>query len=267
MNIFKFELKNLRFSILIWGASIAVSLVSFMAFFPAISENTAEFEALMENYPKELLAFFGMNPDLPMSSLLGFLSITFGMIQIPIAIQAANYGFNMLSVEEREMTADFLLSKPISRKKILISKFLAALTALTAVNIMFAVATVIALYLFKGDEPFALEHVYVLLSTTVLFQLYFVAVGMLISVSVKKIASVISYSMALGFGLYIVFGLQSTLGTGFLAYFTPYSYFDASDILETGNYDLVKSLICVGIIIVSFGLSYYLYQKRNVHSL
>ncbi|MCF7931216.1 MAG: ABC transporter permease [Acholeplasmataceae bacterium] len=267
MNIYKFELKNLRSSILIWGAAISVSLISFLAFFPSISANTVEFEALMENYPKELLAFFGMNPDLPMSSLLGYLSITFGMMQIPIAIQAANYGFNMLSVEEREMTADFLLSKPISRKKILISKFLASLTALTAINLIFALSTILALYLFKGDEPFALENVYVLLSTTILFQLFFVGVGMLISVSVKKIASVISYSMALGFGLYVIFGLKSTLGTGFLAYLTPYAYFDASDILETGTYDVVKTLICVGIIIVSFGLSYYLYQKRNIHSL
>lgn len=257
----------LRSSILIWGVSVAFSLIAFLAFFPSISANTAQFEALMANYPKELLAFFGMNPDLPMSSMLGYFGITFGMMQIPIAIQAANYGFHMLSVEEREMTADFLLSKPISRKKILISKFLASFTALTVVNIALALSSILAINLFKGEETVVFKNVYILLSTTVLFQLFFVGIGMLISVSVKKIASVISYSMALGFGLYILFGLKSALGTGFLAYLTPYAFFESSDILTLGQYDLVKTIICVSVIIVSFGLSYYLYNKRNIHSL
>ncbi len=267
MNIFKFELKNLRSSMLIWGLSIAFALLVFLAFFPTISANTDEFEALMANYPEELLAFFGMNPNLPMSSFLGYLSITFGMMQIPIAIQAANYGFSMLSVEEREMTADFLLSKPVSRTKIIISKFFASFTALTVINIVLMLSVVLATYLFKGEETVVLTNVFVLLSTTVLFQLYFVGVGMLISVSVKKIASVISYSMGLGFGLYIVFGLKSTLGTAFLAYVTPYAYFDAADILVTGKYDLIKTIICVSIIVLSLGSTYYLYKKRNIHSL
>ncbi len=267
MNIFKFEFKMLRSSILIWGLSISFSLLVFLAFFPTISANSTEFEALMANYPKEILAFFGMNPDLPMSSILGYFSITFGMMQIPIAIQAANYGFHMLSVEEREMTADFLLSKPISRKKILISKFLASFTALTIINVILGASSILALYLFKGDETIIFKNVYILLSTTVLFQLFFVGTGMLISVSVKKISSVISYSMAFGFGLYIVFGLKSTLGTAFLEYFTPYAYFDSAEILVTGQYDLVNTMICVGVIVLSLGLTYYLYKKRNIHSL
>ena len=36
----------------------------------------------------------------------------------------------MVSVEERELTADFLLAKPVGRNQILTSKLLAALTAL-----------------------------------------------------------------------------------------------------------------------------------------
>ncbi|MBU1093527.1 MAG: ABC transporter permease [Firmicutes bacterium] len=267
MNIYKFELKMLKSSILIWGLAIPLALFMYLAFFPTISADTSAFDALMENYPPELLAFFGMRPELPMSSLPGYLTITFGMMQIPIAIQAANYGIAFLSVEEREMTADFLLSKPVSRNKILVSKFLAAFTSLTIVNILFAGTTLVAIALFKGDSVIEMNRIYVLLSTTVLFQLFFVGIGMLISVSVKKIASVISYSMALGFGLYILFGLRSSVGTNFLGYITPYAYFEPAEILITGQYDLVYTMICVAVILFTFGMTYYLYNKRNIHSL
>jgi len=239
----------------------------YLAFYPAIAADTSAFDALMENYPKELLAFFGMKPELPMSTLLGYFSLTFGMMQIPIAIQASNYGFHMLSVEEREMTADFLLSKPITRTKILVSKFLASFTSLTIVNLSLWIATLLALILFKGDTVLELRNVYILLSSIVLFQLFFVGVGMLISVSVKKIASVISFSMTLGFGLYIVFGLKSTFSNDLLAIITPYAYFEPAEILISGHYNLLYTLICVFVIVVSFGLTYFLYNKRNIHSL
>lgn len=267
MNIYLFELKMLKKSIIIWSLAISLSLFLYLAFYPAMAAESAAFDALLANYPEEFLAFLGMRLDLPISSLLGYFALTFGMMQIPMAIQASNYGFHMLSVEEREMTADFLLSKPVSRKKILISKFLAALTSLTIVNIAVWIGSIAALLLFKGDTVLELNRVIVLLSTIVLFQLFFVSVGMLISVSVRKIPSVISFSMVMGFGLYIVYGFKSLFSSNILAYFTPYAYFESAEILITGKYDLIYTLVAVLIIIGSLTLSYILYNKRNIHSL
>ena len=65
-----------------------------------IATDTAALESIMENFPEEFLALFGMNSELPISSLKGYLALTFGMIYIPIALQASNYGFHILSVEE-----------------------------------------------------------------------------------------------------------------------------------------------------------------------
>ena len=49
---------------------------------------------------------FGMS-GIDMASVLGFYGLAFGFVQVCLAIQAANYGFSMLSVEERDLTADF----------------------------------------------------------------------------------------------------------------------------------------------------------------
>ena len=130
MNIFKFELKGYIKSIFIWASSIAFFLIIYMAFFPAMASDAEAFNSMMEAFPDEVMALMGINPDLPMMTIMGYYSLTMSFILIPVALQASNYGFNILSVEERELTADFLLTKPISRKTIYISKFSAALISL-----------------------------------------------------------------------------------------------------------------------------------------
>jgi len=90
---------------------------------------------MMASFPEELLIAFGMT-DIDMSTILGFFGLIFLIIQICLAIQAANYGFSLVSVEETDLTADFLLAKPVGRTKIMTSKLLAAITGLTITNLV-----------------------------------------------------------------------------------------------------------------------------------
>lgn len=267
MNIFKFEFKQLRTSILIWGLAVPASLFIYMAFFPIMADSADEFQIMMDLMPAEVLAMMGMIPELPVTTVLGYFSLTYTMIQIPLAIQAGNYGFNMLSVEERELTADFLISKPIKRSKIIISKFLATLLALTIVNAVIWLASISSILIFKSVDTIDLQPVYVLLSSVILFQLFFVSVGMLVSVLTKKIASVISYSMGLGFGMYILSSMGSLIGSDIFKLISPYSHFASSQILVDGHYDMTYASISIGIIIISLVGSYFLYLRRNIPSL
>ncbi|MCK5388031.1 MAG: ABC transporter permease subunit [Candidatus Izimaplasma sp.] len=267
MNIFLFELKNYRKSIIIWSLAIGFWILFYMAFFPMISSNSETYDLIMQDFPPEFLAMFGMNSDLPMSSVLGYFGLTFSMAQIPIAIQAANYGFHTLSVEERELTADFLLSKPVKRSKIIISKFFAALLSLSIVNIFVWISSIASIYLFSDAKPFDLNHVLVLLSTVTLFQLFFLSIGMAISVSVKKIRSVLSYSMAMGFGLYIMNSFKSLFSSDVFGIISPYSHFNPTYILIEGHYHITFTIISVLMIIVALVMSYFLYLRRNIPSL
>lgn len=267
MNVFLFELKMYKKSIIIWSIAISFWIIFYMAFYPMIATDSSAFEAIMADFPPEYLAAFGMNPDLPMSSILGYFSLTMGMTQIPIAIQASNYGFATLSVEERELTADFLLSKPVTRKKIIVSKFLAAFLALTIVNIFVWISSISSLYLFSGDQTFTLGVVILFLTTIGMFQLFFLSIGMVISVSVKKISSVLSYSMALSFGLYILNSLNSLFSSSIIGSVSPYTHFNPSDILANEQYNIGFTIVSISIIIISLLMSYFLYLRRNIHSL
>jgi len=267
MNIFWFEFRMYRKSIIIWSLAIPFFIFMYMSFFPMMASTNGDIDVLMEQMPQALIDFMGIHPDLPMSTITGYFSLTFSLIHIPIAINASNYGFHMLSVEERELTADFLLSKPIKRSKILVSKFLAALLSLTIINAVISIASIIAIYSFKGSADFEIIPVLYLLSSIILFQLFFMSIGMLISVSLKKIESVLSFSMALSFGLYIISTLKSMLGITFMGFLSPFSYFSPAEMLIEEKYNLILTLVCISIIIISITMTYFLYLKRNIHSL
>jgi len=267
MNVYLFELKMYKKSIIIWSAAIAFWIIFYMAFYPLIGGEGVDFDSIMSKFPKEFSALFGINNDLPVSSVLGYFSLTFSMAQIPIAIQAANYGFSSLSIEERELTADFLLSKPIKRETIIISKFLAALTSLMIVNVFIWISSIVAINMFKGDNVVSFDYVYILLSSVIFFQLFFLSLGMAISVLIKKINSVLSFSMAFALGLYVVNSFALIFSSDVLGYISPYSHFNPSYILVEGHYHPIYTVISILVIIVSLFMSYFLYLRRNIHSL
>ncbi len=267
MNIFIFEFRKHIVSFLIWSISIVTGILMFMAFFPSISTEAQAFADLMDSFPEEMLAIVGMNTDLPVSEMAGYFGLTYSFILIPIAIQASVYGFSMLSVEERELTADFLMTKPVTRGKILSAKFFANLLILLLTAAVIWGGAIFLIYTFKADAVVNYRDLNILLSTIPLFQLVFVSVGMLISQSVKKIESVLPYAMGLGFGTFILGSFKTLLSNDVFGYFSPYSYFDYNYILvegEVANWGLITALV---IITVSISATYFLYSRRNIASL
>ena len=266
-NVFKYEIKMHLKSIIIWCLNIFAGLVILMAFFPAFGKDAELLEKMYQYYPEELLKAFGMNSSLTLASALGYFAFCFAMIQLFLAIQASNYGFSILSVEERELTADYLLSKPVSRFKILSAKFLAAFTALTATNAVTWLGSFVSIELFRGGKEYDAKTLVTLLSTIVLFQLVFLSIGMITSVLVRKIRSVLSYSLALALGTYMLNAVRSIVGGDLLGYFTPFYHFEAVSILDKGKLNIPMASISIAIIVIALGTSAVLYSKRDIHSL
>ena len=266
MNIYTHELKmNLR-SVIIWSVSIAAVIFVFMAMFSGIAKDSEVMSDAMSKFPRELLIAFGMTEEMDWSSVLGFFGFIFLFCQICLAIQAANYGFALVSVEERELTADFLLAKPVSRPKILTSKLLAALTGLTITNLVVWIACFGFVNMFRGNRSYDSGALALLLLSIVVFQLFFLAVGLVISLLVKRVRSVTPFSMGLAFGLYILNAFGNMIGEDSLEVISPFKQFDPNYILQHAAYNLPLVLVSVFVILVSIPASYALYSRRNIHT-
>jgi len=265
MNIYKQELKMIRNSVITWSISISLLLLVFLSLFSSFANDAAILNEAMEQFPKELLMAFGMT-GIDMSTVLGFFSFAFLFCQICLAIQASNYGFGLVSLEERDMTADFLLAKPISRTHILTSKLLAAFTGLTITNIVIWISSFVFIGLFRDGRAYDRGTLLLLLSSIVLFQLFFLTVGILVSLLMKKVRSVTPLSMALAFGMYVISAFGGMLGDAKMELITPFKHFEPNYIVTNAAYDMPLVLISVSVIIISIAGSYVLYAKRNINS-
>jgi ABC-2 type transport system permease protein len=264
-NIYRHEFKMYSRSVIVWSVAILALILLFVSLFSSFAADAVLLNEMMANFPEQLLVAFGLT-GVDLATILGYFSLAFLFVQICLAIQAANYGFALVSVEEREWTADFLLAKPVARTQILTSKLLAVLSGLAITDVVIWAGSVGCITLFKGDATYDAGSLLLLLLSIVPFQLFFLAVGLVVSLLVKRIRSVTPYAMALGFGMYVLSVFGDMLGESFLEDLTPFKHFDASYIIQHGAYDLPLVLISASVIVVSVAGSYLLYARRDIPS-
>jgi len=263
MTIFKQELKASWRSVVAWGVGIAALILVFGSLFSSFAKDAALLNEMMSKFPPALLTAFGVN-GLDMSTVLGYFSLVFLFIQLCLAIQAANAGFSLVSIEEREWTADFLLAKPVGRAQILTSKLLAALVGLIITDAVVWITCIAIIGLSSGDRPYDAKALLLLLLSLIVFQLFFLGVGLVISLLVKRVRSVTPYGMALAFGMYVLSVFGGMLGESVLEKITPFMHFDPKYIVAHGAYNTPLVLISIVVIVISLAASYMLYERRDM---
>jgi ABC-2 type transport system permease protein len=235
----------------------------FFSLFPTMAEQATLMNKMLANFPPEMRAAFGLG-TVDLASVLGFFSFIFLFAQICLAIQASNYGFSLVSIEESELTADFLMSKPVSRSSVLTSKLLAAITSLTITNLVVWISSFAAISLFNDGREYELRTLLLLLISIVIFQLFFLSVGLVVSLLVKRLRNVTPYALGLGIGTYVLSAFSGIFDDVFLELLTPFKHLDAAYIVKNGAYDLPLVALNIGVTLVSLGLSYWLYIRRDI---
>jgi ABC-2 type transport system permease protein len=262
-NIYFHELRARMRSVIVWSISLTALLLIYFAIFPGFADQADLINQMMSSFPPMLLEAFGMGRT-NLATVVGFYSLIFTFVQLCLAIQAGNYGFGLVSIEESELTADFLLSKPVSRTQVLTSKLLAALTSLTITNAVVWVVTWMAIAAFAGKYPVETSSLLLLLASIVIFQVFFMTVGLVISLLVSRVRSVTPYSLGLGFGMYVLSAFSGMFGSSAIEYITPFKHFDPAAIAQNKAYDTPLVLLNVAISLIALGISYWRYIRRDI---
>jgi ABC-2 type transport system permease protein len=262
-TIFLHEFKARLRSVITWSIALVAIILIFLSIFPAFAAQAGLLNETMSKFPPALLAAFGLG-QVDLSNILGFYSFIFLFAQLCIAIQAGNYGFGLVSIEETELTADFLVSKPVSRVQILTSKLLAAFASLLITDVVVWVSTIIGLMLFSGGQKYDTRTLILLSLSLIVFQLFFLCLGLFISLLVKRVRSVTPYALGLGFGMYVLSAFSGLEGVSVLETITAFKHFDPNYIILHVTYNTPLVLLDVAVIIVSLALSYWLYLRRDI---
>lgn len=135
MTLVKHELRQGRTAFLIWTAAIGFLLSVCIFLFP---EMKGQMDSVNDVFASmgSFTAAFGMD-RLNFGTLTGFYAVECGnVLGLGGAFYAALCAVGILSKEEKERTADFLLTHPVSRTRIITEKLIAVLIQITAMNII-----------------------------------------------------------------------------------------------------------------------------------
>ncbi len=264
-TIYKHEFLTRLKSVLIWSISMVLLLLIFFSIFPSFSSQAALLNEMLAKFPPQLLEAFGMT-HIDLASILGYFAFLFTFIQLCLAIQAANYGVGLVSVEETELTADFLMTKPVSRLQVMNSKLLAAISSLLVTDLIVWASTLICIYAFKGSNTFDMGRLVLILVSLLILQLFFLSVGLVISLLVRRVRSVTPYGLGLAFAAYIINGFSGIFGDVKLEYITPFKHLDPSYIAQNGAFNTPLVLLNLAVSLIALVIAYWLYLRRDIHA-
>ncbi len=268
MNMFKYELKLNCKTVLIWLIVCIGILLFLFAMFPLME--LLGIQELIDNQlsqmPPEMQEIMG--GQLNLTDLCQYFSSEFLYMVMAFCIFAGILGANALAREEYDGSIEFLYAKPVTRTQILTAKLTARFVLFT---VFLMILTVISLgmgYVVRNDQTdfsaFAkgtlLMHVGAYIAG-----LFFLAVGMLISSTVKKGNMTIGLIIGIFFVTYIIgsaSGLMEELR--FLEWFAPAYYANPVEVMSDGLEPLKMAVLLVASV-GAVALSYRQYNKKDFY--
>ncbi len=237
MNIlFKREIKASFKAFLIW--TISTCFVTWMSIWEyGVIGGETDYDAMFATMPEIARIFFGLT-DLGMSDIIGY----YGLIIYYIVFIGVSYAFilgnSIMQKELDDKTSEFLFTKPITRRDILIGKMLSSAVIIVAYCLINAVIT-ISLMTSLGDKVYPNSEITTIVSLTyvglciLMFMIYQITLGINIATN-KKFASaasglIIMYMYVMSLAVQIFEPLED------LTILTPWRYFAIDVIVFNDN--------------------------------
>ena len=205
----KLQLKLNKKSALVWAAILGLFIVLFMAVFPSMANESMQklVDAKLEGLPPALLSLVGFDTIPDFTDITVFYAYIMQYMNIALVIYALSLGLSSFLQEETDKTIEFLFAQPISRKELILNKFMAnAITTFLVVSVI-VLGSILSFYLFKPEDILLMslieESIFVFVSYYVL-AFIFLILGSGLSLLLKPGTKVSGVSMGLVFSTYFI---------------------------------------------------------------
>lgn len=258
--LFLHEIKRNITSLAVWSFAMAFMLGICIIIYPEMQSQMGEMSEMLS----EMGAFseaFGMD-QINFGEFMGYFGVECGnTLGLGGAMLAAIVGVLSLAKEEKNSTADFLLTLPVSRYRVVSEKLLFSIFHIVTVNVAVAIVSVLGSLVIGVDADYG-EMLLILLAYF-LMQIEITAICFGISAFVKK--GGLGIGIGLGFVFYFM-GIFSKLTDEleFIKYLTPFGFADSAYILDKGGLEPISLVVGLILSAVSVALAYWYYGKKDI---
>ncbi len=260
MILFKHELRWGRLTLLLWTMVIAFMLGICVLIYPEMKDQMSQISGMFADMGS-FSAAFGMD-KINFGEFIGYFGVECGnILGLGGAFFASLLGINALAKEEKEQTAEFLLTHPVSRSKIVFQKLWAVITQIFVLNVV-AFAVVILTMGIIGETG-GLKIVALMFLAYFILQLEISCVCFGISAFISRGGLGIGLGLA-AFCYFLNIIANLTEEAKFLKYITPFGYTEGADIISRGSIDV--KYLSVGLVMTGIGIfiAFYKYTKKDI---
>lgn len=249
-------------SMLIWSLAVGILGLICILLYKSMDSGMAEMADSFASLGMFSEAF-GMDV-LSIATLKGFFATEVGTVHaLGSSMFAASIATVILSKEEDGHTAEFTFTLPISRKKVILMKYLAVFIHILVFALICTLCYQVGFILLKENDMGSDFYLY--MGFQFLMNLEVAAICFVISAYSKKNKLGLGISLAM---LLYAFDLMARVLPDLkkLKFLTPFAYANAADILSGAAIDR-RGLLVGGILFAgSLILSEYVYNKRDLAS-
>lgn len=260
MTLIKHEFKQGWKSLAIWTLAIGFFVVICVLMYP---EMEGEMEEVSEMFSSmgAFTAAFGMD-RLNFGTLIGFYAVECAnVLGIGGAFYAAILGITALAKEEKERTAEFLLSHPISRTEIVTEKWIAILIQIVVLNVLVFLMSIASIACI--NEKILWEELGYLHLAFFLVQI--VLAGICFGISAFIRGSGIGVGIGLATVMYFINIVANiTESAKDLKYITPFGFAEGADIIANVDLDWGMVVINMAFAIVGVIVAYWKYSRKDI---
>ena len=261
MTIVRHELRQGRTAFAAWTASVGLLLALCVSLFPQVKSQMGPVSRAFASMGG-FTAAFGMD-RLDFGTLTGFYAVECGaVLGLGGAFFACLLGAAALSKEERDRTAEFLLTHPLSRTRVVTEKLAAVLAQVTAMALILLGTALLSVRLI--GEPVPWRALLLLHGAYYLLQLELACVCFGISAFLRRGGAGIGVGLA-AVMYFLNLAANMTDRAGFLKYVTPFGYCEGADIVAAGRLDIALLLPGALFACVGAGAAYCRYAGKDIH--
>jgi ABC-2 type transport system permease protein len=230
-------------------------------------ENQSKIVGMLSLVPKGALQFKGISNFNDLLSVLGFYAANNVIYMMVLgSIFAIVLSSNILLKEEYGKTAEYLLTRPLTRSEIFFSKLAVISLHIFLLNLLSALTGFICIELVRNG-PFSIRAFLILSLYTLLLNILFGAIGLFLSTLVKRAKPITTFSIGLVLIFYFVYTISRiTESAAKIGYLSPFKYANMDAINPAYKLDLWHLLYFIGISLLLTGLSYRLYNRKDIYT-
>ncbi len=261
MRLLKHEMRQGILSLAIWTGSIAFLMVICIIMFPEMKgqmEDVSDMFASMGSFT----AAFGMD-RLSFGTLTGFYAIECGnILGLGGAFYAALTGITALAKEEKEHTAEFLLTHPVTRTGIVSAKLASVLFQITVMNVLILAISLVSILFIDEEIPW--KELLLFHLAYYLLQLEIGGICFGISAFLRRSGLGIGLGLAcLMYFLNLIANISES--AEFLKYITPFGYADGADIVTEEALNGPMVAVGVSLAVIGIAAAYWKYNRKDIH--